>query len=36
MGGRMELMCTCGHASCGATESIATPVEPVQPTRPAI
>ena len=35
MAGRVELMCTCGHAECGVTESIAAPVEPVQsPSQP--
>ena len=32
MAEKVEIMCTCGHASCGATESVVpASVNPVQP-----
>jgi hypothetical protein len=34
MGQRVELMCTCGHAHCGATVSVFPPIEPDQPQAP--
>ncbi len=36
MAEKVEIMCTCGHASCGSTEIIAVPAEPVQPTQPLV
>jgi hypothetical protein len=31
---KVELMCCCGHATCGATMSTYAPIEPDQPSSP--
>ena len=31
MGQKVELMCVCGHAECGATVTVYAPIEPDQP-----
>ncbi len=31
IGGKIELMCCCGHADCTATMSTYAPIEPDQP-----
>lgn len=31
MGQKVELMCSCGHATCGATVSVYPPIEQDQP-----